>query len=255
VGETVQLLPGSVTPNPQSRSYRWLADGTRIEGAASARLRLTPELRGSRISAVVVSHREGYRRHVAATGPTPRVEPGRIELTSAFTLAGTPRHERPLEVSPGGFTPRDATVSYAWLRDGTPIKAATRKAYVATTADVGHTLSVRIDLQRNGYRDRSMTLASDGPVVTAPTLRLDASGRTRRAIVALRVTAPGVPGPGGEATVRIDGRSATTDVVDGRMRLVVRQLDPGRHTVRVAYAGTRIVLPGDVSTMVRVWRR
>ena len=254
VGETLYLLPGSVTPAPESRTYRWLADGSRIDGASSRRLRLTPQLRGSRIRAVVVSRREGYHRHVATTGPTSRVERGRIEVTSAFTVTGTPRHERRLEVAPGTYTPADATVSYAWLRDGEPIPDAARRAYVATTADVGHRLAVRVRLERDGYRNESVTLETDGPVVTAPTLRLDAAGRPHRAVVRLRVTAPGVDSPGGEATVRIDGRSRTADVVDGRMRVVVRRLDPGRHTVRVAYSGTRIVLARQASTTVRVRR-
>jgi surface antigen len=254
VGETLQLLPGSVTPAQQSRTYRWLADGSRIDGVSGTRLRLTPELRGTRIRAVVVSRREGYHPHVATTDPTAAVERGRIVLTSPFTVSGTPRYDRRLEVAPGSSTPADARASYSWLRDGRPIAGAHSRAYAATRADVGRVLSVRVDLERDGYRDKSLTLDTGGPVVTPPTLRLDTTGRPHRALVVLRVTAPGVSRPGGEATVRIDGRSETAAVVDGRMRVVVRGLDPGRHTVRVAYTGTRTVLPGATSATVRVRR-
>jgi hypothetical protein len=120
---------------------------------------------------------------------------------------------------------------------------------------VGHRLSVRIDLSRAGYRDHSVTLRAAGPVTTEPTLRVSAEGRRHRAVVRLRVSAPGVEEPGGDATVRIGRKKVTGEVVDGRLRVVVGDLSRGRHDVRVSYAGTPVVLAARAATSVRVPRR
>jgi hypothetical protein len=121
--------------------------------------------------------------------------------------------------------------------------------------DVGQRLSVRVDLSRTGYRDHTVVARARGVVTTEPTLRLTAEGRPGRAIVRLRVTAPGVEHPGGEARVRVGHRSVTRDVLDGRLRVVVGDLSRGRHEVRVSYAGTAVVLAARATTTVRVLRR
>jgi hypothetical protein len=86
-------------------------------------------------------------------------------------------------------------------------------------------------------------------------VRLTATGRPGRAVTVLRVEAPGVEHPAGEATVWIGRQAVTGDVVDGRLRVVLHDLPRGRHTVRARYAGTGIVLGGRTSTTVRIPRR
>ena len=255
VDEVLELHPGSVAPVAGSRTFRWYADGERIVGADRPRLRLTQRHIRSRISAAVVSRREGYHTHVGTTARSGEVEAGRFEVTGPFELAGRPQRDRRLTVTPGTYTPRDATVRYAWLRDGVPIPKATATSYAATVDDVGRRIAVRIDLSRTGYRDHSVTLRAAGPVTTEPTLRVSAEGRPHRAVVRLRVAAPGVEAPGGEARVRIGRKSVTGRVVDGRLRVVVADLPRGRHDVTVAYAGTSVVLAARATTTVRVPRR
>ena len=255
VDEVLELRAGSVTPSADDRAYRWYADGERITGADTRWLRLTQAHIHRRISAAVVSRREGYQRLVVTTARTEEVQAGLMEVTSAFDVEGTPQRERTLELSPGSYTPRDARVRYTWLRDGEAIPKASGTSYAATVEDVGHRLSVRVDLSRTGYRDHSLKVRADGIVTTAPALRAVAEGRPGRAIVRLRVGAPGVEDPQGEATVRVGGRRVTGEVVDGRLRLVVGDLPSGRHDVRVSYAGTRVVLPARAATEVRVLRR
>ncbi|WP_432478786.1 CHAP domain-containing protein [Nocardioides sp. GXQ0305] len=255
VDEVLQLRGGSISPSADSRAFRWYADGERIVGADGLRLRLTQEHIRSRITAAVVSRREGYHPLVVETEPTTPVAAGRFEVTSPFTLEGRPQRAHRLTVVPGTYTPDDAEVRYRWLRDGEAIPGATGTTYDATVDDVGHRLSVRVDLSRTGFRDRSVTVPAEGRVTTEPTLRVQTAGRPHRAVVRLRVAAPGVDHPGGEATVRVGRKSVTGDVVDGRLRAVVRGLGRGRHDVRVSYAGTSVVLPGRATTSVRVPRR
>jgi hypothetical protein len=74
-------------------------------------------------------------------------------------------------------------------------------------------------------------------------------------VVKLRLTAPGVDQVSGPASVRIDGRTVAGVVEDGRLRLVVRRLDPGRYTARVRYDGTELVEAAGARASVRVTRR
>ncbi len=254
VDEVLTLDPGSASPGADSREFRWFADGERIRGADTSRLRLTQQQIRRTITATVIHRREAYRNLQATTAPSDRVAAGRFEISQPFTLAGRPRVGRTLGVTPGTFTPSDAEVTYTWLRGDDPIAGARTASYAVTPDDLGRRLSVRVDLRRSGYRDASVVLPVEDRVTTVPTLTLSATGLDRRAVVKLRVAAAGVDAPRGLATVRVSGREFTQRVENGRLRLVVGDLEPGRRTVRVFYAGTRLIEPARARTDVRVRR-
>jgi surface antigen len=255
VDEVLTVDPGAATPASDSREVRWFADGERIAGADNLRLRIGQDLIGTTVTAVVVHRRDGYHALEATSAATDRIEAGRFEVSEPFTMSGRPRVGRTLSVTPGTFTPADATVRYTWLRGDEVVTGATGRSYEVTGTDLGQPLSVRVDLTHPGYRDESLVLDTDATVTTVPTVRVDAEGLARRAVVKLRVTAPGIDDVGGRATVRIAGREVTGRVVDGRLRVVVTDLDPGRHTVRVSYDGTRLVEAARATDRVRVTRR
>ncbi|MEJ7795959.1 MAG: CHAP domain-containing protein [Nocardioides sp.] len=254
VDEVLILSPGAASPDAAGQVVRWYADGERIRGASSNRLRLTQEQIRHRITATVVFRREGYRNLPVATSPTDPVAAGRFEITEPFTLGGTPRVGRTLTVTPGTFTPTDAEVTYTWLRGDEPVVGATGPSYAVGPDDLGARLSVRVDLRHTGYRDASVTLPMEARVTTVPTLKVASTGGDHRAVVVLRVTAPGVEAPGGLATVRVNGHEVTGRVEDGRLRVVLRGLDPGKHSVRVAYAGTQLIEAAGATDQVRVRR-
>jgi len=254
VDEVLTLDTGAASPAAETREVRWFADGERIKGESANRLRLTQEQIRRTITATVVFRREAYRNLQATTARTEQVAAGRFEITEPFTLSGRSRVGRTLTVTPGTFTPADAEVTYTWLRGDQPIPGADGPSYDVGQDDLGRRLSVRVDLTHVGYRDESVTLPGEGRVTTVPTLTVESEGGDHRAIVVVRVTAPGVAAPGGPVTVRIDGAQLTGRVEDGRLRLVVRDLDPGRHTVRVSYAGTRVIEAARATDQVRVRR-
>jgi hypothetical protein len=112
-----------------------------------------------------------------------------------------------------------------------------------------------VRLHRTGYRDESVTLSARTLVTTRPTLHLRTHGRLRRAVVRLRVDAPGAPDPGGQATVRIGRRHAVTgEVVNGVLRVVLRGAPAGERKVRVLYRGTDVVTRARAVASVRVRR-
>lgn len=254
VDEVLTLVTGAAAPGADGEEIRWFADGERIRGESEPRLRLTQEQIRRTITATVVFRREGYRNLPVATSPTDPVAAGRFEVTSPFTLAGAARVGRTLTVTPGSFAPAGAEVGYTWLRGDQPIDGATGTTYDVAAEDLGRRLSVRVDLRHAGYRDWSTTLPVAARVTTVPTLEVESIGGDHRAVVVLRVTAPGAEAPGGLATVRVGGREVTGRVENGRLRLVVRDLDPGRRTVRVAYAGTQLIEAARTTDRVRVRR-
>ncbi len=254
VDEVLTLSPGSASPAADEQEVRWFADGERIRGESSNRLRLSQEQIRRSITATVVFRREGYRNLQVTTPETERVAAGRFKVTVPFTLAGRARVGRTLTVTPGTFTPTDAAVTYTWLRGDRPIDGASGPSYSVAPADLGRRLSVRVDLRHAGYRDWAVTLPVEARVTTVPTLDVTSTGGDHRAVVVVRVTAPGVEDPAGRATVRINGQEVTGRVEDGRLRVVLRGLDPGRHTVRVAYAGTRLIEAARVTDRVRIRR-
>ena len=255
VDEVLTLSPGAASPAGESREIRWYADGTLIQGESGLRLRLGQQLIRKRITATVVWRREAYRARAATTEATGPVKAGRFQVTEPFTVAGRAHLGRQLTVRRGTYTPADADVSYTWLRDGTPIPGATGPTYVAQVEDVGHRLGVGVLLRRQGYLDATQTLATPSLVTTPATLRVTARGRPHRAVVKVRVTAPGVTRPDGSATVRIGKRVVRGEVSDGRLRAVFRDLPRGRYTIRVRYRGTEVVRPARATTTVRVPRR
>ncbi len=255
VGEVLELQPGAWSPAPQEVRVRWFADGEPIAGATGQRLRVVPDLVGDRITVRTRALREGYRPSPVTSSPTAAVERGTIAVTAPFELSGPLEMGRRLSVAPGTFTPADADVTYTWLRNGEPVKDATGGRYTLGVDDVGDQMAVRVRLTRTGYRAHTLVLEADGPVTTAPSLKLGAVGKPRRVVATLHVTAPGVSSPGGRATVRVGDRSVTGRVVDGRLRVVLRDITPGLRTVRVAYAGTDVIRAGKTSMTVRVPRR
>lgn len=89
------------------------------------------------------------------TGPVVAVDGtaralGTVEVKAAPLTAGIPVISGTaatgsiLTASPGSWSPTNATLTYQWLRDGQPISGATGASYVATAADSGHDVSVRV---------------------------------------------------------------------------------------------------------------
>ena len=254
VDQVLSVTPGSWSPAPQSATVQWYADGAAIPGATDSKLRLGQAQIDKRVTAAVTVRATGYKPRKVSAPPTEPVIAGTIEITSPFTLTGKERTGETLTVVPGSYEPADASVTYTWLRDGEPIRSAAGTTYLLRPWDAGSRISVRVDLARSSYRSTSQVAAAAGRVMTKPTLKVRSASASRRAVVIVRVAAPGVSAPRGNVTVAIGAKRVTGKVVDGKLRAVLVGLKPGWHKVRVRYTGTKIVLPGTASDRVFVKR-
>lgn len=257
VAEVDQVLTaslGSWSPAPESATVQWYADGVAIPGATGRQLRLGQAQIDKRVTAAVTVRATGYKPRKVSSAETAPVIAGTIAITSPFTVAGRMRAGDTLSVVPGTYEPADAAVTYTWLRDGTPIRGAAGTTYLLRPWDVGSRITVRVDLARTSYRSTSQVTSALGRVQTKPTLKVISASTSRRAVVIVKVAAPGASSPRGNVTVSIGAKKVTGKVVDGRFRAVLDGLKPGWHKVRVRYTGTTLVLPAAGSDRLFVKR-
>jgi surface antigen len=253
VDEVLTAVPATWSPPSDDTMYRWKADGVLIDGATSPRLTLTRDLVGKSIVVATHARAEGYKNSPVRSDPVGPVVIGEITAATPSTLTGRPRVGQVLTVQPGEVLPADATTTIEWLRDGVPISGATATTYSPVAADLGTFLSARITRSRRNYGDLVETLALERAVTAKPAVTMTAEGRSRRAVVHVELTVPGIV-VAGQVTVKVGTQVATATLVDGRARVVVRGVEPGERRVRVWYAGDGPIRPAKAAGTVRVLR-
>jgi surface antigen len=254
VGAALTVTKGTYAPGSTAKTVQWQADGTPIAGATGWSLDLGEEQAGAVVTATVTATRKGYDPVTVSAAPTSAVLGGEVKVTSPFTVEDEPRVGVPLQVTAGVFEPADATVTYTWLRDGEEIPGASGSApsYVPVGADVGHRLTVRVDLTKQGWKRTSQTTDATGPVHSVPRVQVSVAGKRQRAEVIVALTAPGVDTVGGQVSIRVGAKTVTVDLRDGMRRVVVTGLHAGTKPVTVTYLGQDLVDPGSYEGRVEV---
>ena len=253
VDEVLTAIPATWSPASEDTLYRWKADGVLIEGATGRTLTLTRALLGKTIVVGTHARAPGYRNSAVRSAPVGPVVVGEIVPSTPSTLSGRLRVGQVLTAQPGEVQPSDATVTFQWLRNGTPVTGATTETYSLTGADLGATMAVRITRSRRNYADLVETVAATRAVTAKPTVTLTAVGRSRRAVVRVQVTAPDITVTG-DVTVKVGAQLATATLVDGRARVVVTGVEPGERRVRAWYPGNGSVLRAKTESTVHVLR-
>jgi hypothetical protein len=158
VGRVLTVTPPIFNPTPTSYTYQWMRNGTSIAGATAKSYTLVADDAGQLISAAIEPHREGYN--------SPFTETAALRVNRPFTMSPTPTISGTKAV---GFTltamvhawnPTPASYSFQWYRYGKPISGATKPTYKTTSADAGHTITVRVTAKKSGYTTTSKTSAA-----------------------------------------------------------------------------------------------
>jgi surface antigen len=253
VGQVLTAVPATWSPPSEDTLYRWLADGVLIEGVSGPKLTVTRDLLGKNIAVGTHGRAPGYKNSPVRSAPVGPVVLGPIVASTPSTVTGWRRVGQQLTAVPGAVVPDDATTTYQWLRDGAPVTGATAATYDLTLADLGAVMSVQVTRKRQDYADLVETITSERAVTVKPTMTVNAVGKSRRAVVRVHVTVPGLVVPG-QVTVKVGRQVATGTLVDGRARIVVRGVAPGDRLARAWYAGSGAILRAKGSTPVHVTR-
>lgn len=241
VGTTLTLTSPAWAPQPAKATTQWYADGAPLAGATGTTFRLTRDEIGKQISARVVASAKGYKKSRATAAATTPVQAKSVALRSPSRVKGAPQVGSRLVVKPGQVRPSNASTTYQWLRDGRRIAKATHRSYTVRRGDVGRGLTVEVTHAQRNFRATTETIAVASPVTTVPEVRVRPEAKRGKVVVDIRVRALGAPKPAGAVTVSVGGRTAEGQLVDGKARLVVRDVRPGERPLVVRYAGTDLV--------------
>jgi hypothetical protein len=208
VGATLVAAAGAWSP-AATFAYQWSAGGVEVVGATAAQYVPEPADQGKPLTVTVTGTAQGYQNAARTSAPTVPVTGAPFSATPQPTVTGTPRVGAPLTVQPGAWTP-NATFSYQWSANGTPITGAITPRYTPTAGDLGARLTVRVTGSAPGYASTARTSAPTGAVLsgvftTAPTPTLSVTPRVA-ASVGVR---PGTWSPGATLSYqwKLDGRA------------------------------------------------
>ena len=248
--------PSSWSPQPAKATTQWYADGVPLPGATGSTLTLSRDQIGKKISARVIASAKGYRKSRSTAPETAPVLAKPVVLIRPSRIKGAPQVAAPTRRPKAGrVRPTDATATYQWLRDGRRIAKATNPTYTVRRADIGHGLSVEVTLEPAQLPRHDGALAVASPVTTVPEMRVRTEATRNASPSTFAFALPGAPRPDGAITVSVGGRTIEVQLVDGRARLVVRDVRPGTKPVVVRYAGTDVVQPAVSRSNVTVPKR
>ncbi|MFT4469799.1 S8 family serine peptidase [Arthrobacter sulfonylureivorans] len=166
IGSTLSVNAGAWSPQPVLFSYQWLRDGSSITGATGPTYRLTSADTGSKVSVLVTGTKSGYATSVRRSAA---ISAG-VLATATPMITGNAKVGHLLKATSGPWTP-GVTLTYQWLRNGSPIHRATDTTYVLTAIDVGKSIKLRMTGAKSGYataaRESAAVRVAAGTMATA----------------------------------------------------------------------------------------
>ncbi len=196
VGQTLTASPGNWVPASAAFSYQWLRGGVPISGATAATYTLTGPDLAAVLSVRVTGTEPGYLSATRTSVPTGVVAAGSLTPRTPV-IDGNRQVGALLTADPGDWGAGGASLSYRWLRNGTPIWHATSRSYLVAAADIGAMITVAVTGRAPGYSPVSATSAAFGPILAgsliAPVPTIGGSAQVGSTLTAL----PGAWAPPG----------------------------------------------------------
>ncbi|MEJ2848852.1 hypothetical protein WBO87_10660 [Nocardioides sp. CCNWLW212] len=254
VGQTLRAGTGAPVPDPEEYRFAWSADGTPLAGATTPTLRLTPDLRGRRITVTVTAARAGYVDATDTSAPTAAVVTDRAP-SLRLTLS-VPRSSQDAATTPDGqpTVRRGRTITLRWtssnaqsLVAGGELADLLRARY--GTRPIPAAGSVRVRLTHAGAHAYRLRAINETGTTTATTSIVAVRRPTR-----LSVETPATTRPGRTIRIRVTG-------LGYRERFYVTVNDGHTTTrVRTGRANTtgnltrRITIPRTINTTAKTIR-
>lgn len=168
VGHTLTALPRQWGPGEVDLTYQWYRDGAdgqaKIDGATKVTYKLVAADAGHRLRVRVSGSKPGFEVARKYSGWTSEIDPG--DLTPGTpTIEGWAMVGRILSADPGEWRPSGVQFTYRWYRSEMLVTKAAGAEYSLSEVDVGHTITVRVHGQKDGYRDTIVESAPTDRVV------------------------------------------------------------------------------------------
>lgn len=250
-GSTLTATPGTWDGGTQ-QAFAWLRDGSPIADATGTTYTPTVADVGRPLAFRVTSTRFGYSKVVSTSAATAAVAPATLPA-GTVAVAGVAKVGQRLNQTVTGWG-SDVTVTYQWLRSGTPIAGATGASYAVAVADLGAPISVRATGAKAGYVTASATSAPttdvaagtqtrgkariSGPPAVGRTLKARASGFDAGATIAYRWLV-GTKAVGSRAQLKLTRKLAGKKIV---LQAVVTKA--GYETLTVVSSPVKVKKPG-----------
>ncbi|GAA4750859.1 hypothetical protein GCM10023350_40080 [Nocardioides endophyticus] len=171
VDSPLTASPGAWTPAGQvAFAFQWLRNAAPIAGATSTTYTPTASDVGAALAVQVTGTRPGSNPSTAVSAPTAAAAAGTL-VKGKPTIKGKARVGSVLAAKPGTWGPAGVSVKLQWLRNGKPIKKATKAKYKLVARDKGKKISVRVTGSKSGYQTASATSKATGKVKAKPKKR------------------------------------------------------------------------------------
>ncbi len=163
VGQVLVADPGRTRPEARP-SYRWLADGKVVRGAAAPRLRLTSRFNGARIAVRITLRQRGYEPLTVTSRLADRVARNRLKRVTSPRIVGSPRVGWTLEVIAAKWSVQPARRAYVWFADDQVIEGEYGPRLLLGQDLVGRMIVVVEGATRPGYASGVAASVPVGPV-------------------------------------------------------------------------------------------
>lgn len=261
VGATVTAIAPTWNQAPVSTTYQWLRDGQVMWSASGSAYVLTADDVDKTIAVRATGSKAGFPDGVSTSTGIVVTRGAAPSAVTPPTVRGTAKVGSMLTADPGTWTD-SPSLTYQWLRNGAPIADATQGTYWLVGADAATQISVRVLASRTGRGQGAATSAAVAVAKVSSTTALGVSPfvvtKKVRAKLTITVTAPGVTGPTGVLTIK-DGKKTLKKLTlsstkKGVLVFKLPKLKPGKHKLKVSYAGSGVVAPSAGKLVVKVGR-
>ncbi len=141
-GQVMECTAGTWDNSPTIFGYAWTRDGKPLAGQESTQLKLKVTDTGHAMRCVVTARNAIGTATATSAAVKVRLKP---TLVKRPTVRGTPKVGKTLSCLPGSWRAYPTvTKTYQWLRNGKPIRKATKRTFKVTRADAGKRLACRL---------------------------------------------------------------------------------------------------------------
>ncbi|TFB71956.1 LPXTG cell wall anchor domain-containing protein [Cryobacterium glaciale] len=168
VDQSLTAASGTWSPSGATLSYQWMRNGQVVSGATGSTYPLTAGDLGAVLTVAVTAVKTGYVTETTVSAASAAIAAAVFTATPVPTISGNAAVDQTLSAAAGSWEPSGATLTYQWLRSGSPVIGATASTYPLTAADLGAVVTVTVTAVKAGYVTASTTSVATAAVAATP---------------------------------------------------------------------------------------